>query len=146
MKIDWDQIYKLYEDEWQTKASARWSKHVALAKTEAAHFARRADIPDNSALYEAFLIGYRNGASATLGDAQQYIEKRLMASKRLTRYVLEKYEILQMREEELKTKKRNVRYELDQIKQLRAQLAKEDFVVKRCKKALLKNFTLKQVP
>lgn len=145
MKIDWSQIHKLYEDEWQTQASIRWSKHVKLAEKEAAQFIKRADISTNSEFREAFIIGYRNGSNAQMGDASEYIEKKLAALKRLSAYVLDKYEMLEHKEKNLKTIQRNTSYELDQIQQLRGQLAKEDFALRLCKKALLKNFTIKQI-
>lgn len=145
MKIDWNQIYKLYEDEWQQNASARWSKHVKLAEKEAERFMKRADIPNNSPYREAFIIGYRNGASGANCQANEYIEKRLAALKRLTEYVLRKYEILEAKEDNLKTIQRNTNYELNEIKKLRAELSKEDFTLRQLKKGLLDSFSIKQV-
>lgn len=145
MKIDWNQIYKLYEDEWQQNASVRWSTHVKLAEKEAERFVKRADITNNSAFREAFIIGYRNGASRAMCEANKYIEKRLAALKRLTEYVLRKYEILEAKEDNLKTIKRNTNYELNAIKKLRAELLKEDFALRQLKKGLLDSFSIKQV-
>ena len=145
MKIDWSQIYKLYEDEWQQNASARWSKHVKLAEKEAERVLKRADIPNNSLFREAFIIGYRNGASGAMCEASEYIDKRLAALKRLTEYVLRKYEILEAKEDNLKTIQRNTNYELNEIKKLRAKLSKEDFALRQLKKGLLDTFSIKQV-